>query len=80
MYRYAIKKAPDYFDPKLSLIGCLKDAGYKTLSKLSLRAMIAKYGVNNKKLIHELIANEFDMYNREINEELRQYQTSRSKG
>ena len=73
MYRYAIKKAPDYFDPKLSLIGCLKDAGYKTLSKLSLRAMIAKYGVNNKKLIHELIANELEEAcagNREINEEL----------
>ena len=73
MYRYAIKRAPDYFDPKIALIGCLKDAGYKTLSKLSLRAMIVNYGVNNKKLIHELITNELEEASsgkREINEEL----------
>lgn len=73
MYRYAIKRAPDYFEPKLSLIGCLKEAGYKTLSKLSLRAMITSYGVDNKKLIHELISNELEEAsagNREINKEI----------
>jgi tetratricopeptide (TPR) repeat protein len=73
MYRYAIRRAPDYFDPKISLICCLKDAGYKTLSKLSLRAMIANYGVNNKKLINQLITNELEEASsgkREINEEL----------
>ena len=73
MYRLAIKRAPDYFEPKLALIGCLKDAGYKILSKLSLKAMIASYGVTNKKLINELIANELEEAcegNREINEEL----------
>ena len=51
VYRKAIKHAPEYFDPKISLLGCLYDGGYTKLFDLTLRAMIKKYGADNKGLM-----------------------------
>ena len=73
MYRRAIKGAPDYFDPKFSITVCLWEAGYKTLSDLALRSMVAHYGFDNKLLINHLIVREVEKAtdeNRYINSKL----------
>lgn len=64
-FRRAIKNAPDYFDPKLSLLGSLYDGGYTKLFDLTLRAMIKKYGANNKGLINQAIIREVNRANTE---------------
>ena len=48
VYRRAIKNAPEYFDPKISLLACLSDAGYNKLSYLCLKSMLNKYGAKNR--------------------------------
>ncbi len=65
VYRRAIRNAPDYFDPKLSLLGSLMDGGYEKLFDLCLRSMIKKYGAKNKALINQAIIREVNMANSE---------------
>ena len=73
VYRKAIKHAPEYFDPKISLLGCLYDGGYTKLFDLTLRAMIKKYGADNKGLMNQAIIREVNRANtegRELNKSL----------
>ena len=65
VYRRAIKNAQDYFDPKLSLLGALLEAGYEKLFDLCLRSMIKRYGSQNKALINQAIIREVNMANSE---------------
>ena len=60
MYRRAIKESPDYYDPKISLMACLNEAGYKQVSDLCLKAMIKHYGCNDKGLVNQLIVREVE--------------------
>ena len=55
MYRRAIKEAPDYYDPKISLVVCLSEGGYKKLADITLKCMIKHYGIDDKALVNQLI-------------------------
>ena len=59
-YRRAIKHAPDYMDPKYSLISSLEDAGYVNLANLCTKSMVRHYGMRDETLITRLIAKEVD--------------------
>ena len=60
MYRRAIKGAPNYYAPKISLVVCLSEAGYKTLSDIALRALVKHYGIDDKAIINQLIVREVE--------------------
>ena len=53
-YRRAIKHAPDYMDPKYSLISSLEDAGYVNLANLCTKSMVRHYGMRDETLITRL--------------------------
>ena len=48
MYRRAIKEAPDYYDPKISLVVTLSEEVIK-LSDITLKNMIRHYGMKIKR-------------------------------
>ena len=60
MYRRAIKEAPDYYDPKISLVVCLSEGGYKKLADITLKCMIKHYGIDDKALVNQLIIREVE--------------------
>ena len=72
-YRISIKNAPDYFEPKISLVACLREAGYENLADIALKAMIKFYGATEKPLLYQLINYEVESaanQNRNINPNL----------
>ena len=60
MYRRAIECNPEYYDPRISLVVTLSEAGYKRLSDLTLKAHIRHYGLKDQGIINQIILREVE--------------------
>lgn len=70
IYRRAIKHQPGYYDPQISIVGTLYDAGYKTLSDRCLYELFKFYGPSRKGILNQIIIREVEnsnIHNRPVN-------------
>ena len=73
LYRRAIKHQPGYYDPQISIVGTLYEAGYKILSDRCLYELFKFYGPTRKGILNQIIIREVEnsnIKNRPINPRL----------